>query len=57
MSVALVTQSKPGRALQVDRGWDYTCFSQAIMGLDPTDRGRQRWTNGWKAALNAFDIT
>ena len=27
------------------------------MSLDPTGRGRQRWTNGWKAALNAFGIT
>jgi hypothetical protein len=26
-------------------------------GLDPTGRGRQHWTNRWKAALNAFDIT
>jgi transposase-like protein len=25
--------------------------------LDPTGRGRKRWTNRWKAALNAFDIT
>ncbi len=25
--------------------------------LDPTGRGRQRWTNRWKAALNAFEIT
>ena len=29
----------------------------ALMSLDPTGRGRQRWTNRWKAALNAFDIT
>jgi hypothetical protein len=29
----------------------------AIMSLDPTGRGRKRWTNRWKAALNAFDIT
>jgi hypothetical protein len=28
-----------------------------IVSLDPTGRGRQRWTNHWKAALNAFDIT
>jgi transposase-like protein len=28
-----------------------------IISLDPTGRGRQRWTNRWKAALNAFDIT
>jgi putative transposase len=28
-----------------------------IVSLDPTGRGRQRWTNRWKAALNAFDIT
>jgi putative transposase len=33
------------------------CLYLAIMSLDPTGRGRQRWTNRWKAALNAFDIT
>jgi len=33
------------------------CLYLAIMSLDPTGRGRQRWTSRWKAALNAFDIT
>ena len=33
------------------------CLCMAIMSLDPTGRGRKRWTNRWKAALNAFDIT
>ena len=33
------------------------CLYMAIMSLDPTGRGRERWTNRWKAALNAFDIT
>jgi hypothetical protein len=28
-----------------------------ILSLDPTGRGRQRWSNRWKAALNAFDMT
>jgi putative transposase len=28
-----------------------------VMGLDPTGRGRQRWSNRWKLALNAFEIT
>ena len=28
-----------------------------VASLDPTGRGRRRWTNRWKAALNAFDIT
>jgi transposase-like protein len=28
-----------------------------IISLDPTGRGRQRWSNRWKAALNAFDVT
>ncbi len=28
-----------------------------ITSLDPTGRGRQRWSNRWKGALNAFDIT
>jgi putative transposase len=28
-----------------------------ITSMDPTGRGRKRWTNRWKPALNAFDIT
>jgi putative transposase len=27
-----------------------------VIGLDPTGRGRQRWSNRWKAALNAFEM-
>lgn len=33
-----------------------TCLYMALMSLDPTGRGRGRWTMRWKAALNAFDI-
>jgi putative transposase len=33
------------------------CVYLAIMSLDPTGTARQRWSNRWKAALNAFDIT
>jgi transposase-like protein len=33
------------------------CVYLAVMGLDPTGKGRQRWSNRWKAALNAFEIT
>jgi len=33
------------------------CLYLAIISLDPTGRGRKRWSNRWKAALNAFDIT
>src|SRR5487761_223271 len=33
------------------------CHYLAITSLDPTGKGRKRWTNRWKAALNAFDIT
>lgn len=29
----------------------------AIMSLDPTGKGKARWTSGWKTALNAFGIT
>ncbi|KWX00903.1 Transposase mutator type [Carbonactinospora thermoautotrophica] len=29
----------------------------AIMSLDPTGKGHNRWTSRWKSALNAFDIT
>jgi transposase-like protein len=32
------------------------CVFLAIMSLDPTGRGRQRWTNRWKSALNAFTV-
>ena len=28
-----------------------------VISLDPTGRGQRRWSNRWKAALNAFDIT
>jgi transposase-like protein len=33
------------------------CVYLAIMSLDPTGNGRKRWSNRWKAALNAFEIT
>lgn len=33
------------------------CLYLVVISLDPTGRGRQRWTNRWKAALNAFDMT
>jgi transposase-like protein len=33
------------------------CVYMAIMSLDPTGRGRKRWSQRWKAALNAFEIT
>jgi hypothetical protein len=29
----------------------------AIISLDPTGKGRKRWTNRWKVSLNAFAIT
>jgi putative transposase len=32
------------------------CVYLAIMSLDPTGKGRQRWMNRWKARLNAFEI-
>jgi len=32
------------------------CVYLAVMSLDATGRGRQRWTNRWKPALNAFTI-
>jgi putative transposase len=33
------------------------CLYLTTMSLDPTGRARQRWSNRWKAALNAFEIT
>jgi transposase-like protein len=32
------------------------CVYMAIMSLDPTGKGRQRWSNRWKPALNAFTV-
>ncbi|MFG2358335.1 IS256 family transposase [Streptomyces sp. NPDC048521] len=32
------------------------CVYMALMGLDPTGKGRKRWTMRWKAPLNAFQI-
>jgi putative transposase len=32
------------------------CVYLAVMSLDPTGKGRQRWTNRWKPALNAFTM-
>jgi putative transposase len=33
------------------------CLYLTIRSLDPTGRGRSRWTNRWKPALNAFAVT
>ncbi len=27
-----------------------------MCSLDPTGKGRTRWSNKWKAALNVFDM-
>ncbi|MFD5065027.1 IS256 family transposase [Streptomyces sp. NPDC058394] len=32
------------------------CVYVALMSLDPTGKGRKRWTMRWKAPLNAFQI-
>ena len=32
------------------------CVYMALMSLDPTGKGRQRWSNRWKPALNAFTV-
>ena len=33
------------------------CLYLVVRSLDPTGRGRKRWMNRWKPALNAFAIT
>ncbi|WP_367187454.1 transposase [Rhodococcus ruber] len=33
------------------------CLYLATRALDPTGKGRARWTSRWKGALNAFAIT
>jgi putative transposase len=32
------------------------CLYLTVMSLDPTGKGRRRWINRWKPALNAFSI-
>jgi len=32
------------------------CLYLTVISLDSTGRGRKRWTNRWKKALNAFEI-
>ncbi len=32
------------------------CVYLAVIALDPTGKGRARWTQRWKDALNAFEI-
>jgi putative transposase len=32
------------------------CVYLAVMSLDPTGTARQRWSNRWKPALNAFTV-
>ncbi|MEV7983489.1 IS256 family transposase [Streptomyces sp. NPDC086519] len=32
------------------------CIYMTLMSLDPTGKGRKRWTMRWKAPLNAFQI-
>ncbi|MBG6185530.1 transposase-like protein [Arthrobacter sp. CAN_A214] len=32
------------------------CVYLAVMALDPTGKGRARWAQRWKQALNAFDV-
>jgi putative transposase len=32
------------------------CVYLAVMSLDPTGKARQRWSNRWKPALNAFTV-
>ena len=33
------------------------CLYTVVRSLDPIGRGRRRWMNRWKPALNAFAIT
>ena len=34
----------------------FKCVYPAVMSLDRTGRARQRWSNRWKPALNAFTV-
>jgi putative transposase len=33
------------------------CLYLTVRSLHPAGRGRARWINRWKAALNAFAVT
>jgi len=41
----------------MERGLVLKCLYLVVRSLDPTGRGRHRWMNRWKPALNAFAIT
>ena len=46
--------SRPSRPGGFNRpAMKFLCL--AIMSLDPGGKGRKRWSNRWKAALDAFD--
>ncbi|MFT4218085.1 MAG: hypothetical protein QM619_13015 [Micropruina sp.] len=49
-------QGRPGSRSLPERAGRVECVYLAVMALDPTGKGRARWTQRWKQALNAFDI-
>jgi transposase-like protein len=50
------SRSRPAATCRPSRPPSSTLYL-VIISIDPTGRGRQRWSNKRKAALNAFDIT
>lgn len=53
---ALIRKAVRARGLFPSGGAALKCVYTALMSLDPTGKGRRRWTMRWKAPLNAFQI-
>ncbi|ATW52327.1 hypothetical protein CGZ69_35845 [Streptomyces peucetius subsp. caesius ATCC 27952] len=50
------TPATPSRPATAARVAALKCVYMTLMSLDPTGKGRKRWTMRWKAPLNAFQI-
>lgn len=55
-SNARIRKAVRARGLSPTRPPLSSAFMMALMSLDPTGKGRKRWTMRWKAPLNAFQI-
>jgi putative transposase len=53
---ARIRKAVRARGLFPSGGAALKCVYTALMSLDPTGKGRRRWTMRWKAPLNAFQI-
>ncbi|MFE7403675.1 hypothetical protein [Streptomyces sp. NPDC057557] len=64
VEVVVAREGRPTRVAALPLGRGQLVLEQAALkrlylstlALDPTERGRQRWNNKWKKALNEFDL-